>query len=81
VCALDHPAAEKTPFGQAVTKKAAEGGGWKTNLESKAKRNALEIDANQVVIVRHLKRRTEIEFDSLLLSLTIQILFKGPQKE
>jgi Glyoxalase-like domain len=28
VCALDHPAAEKTPFGQAVTKKAAEGGGW-----------------------------------------------------
>jgi len=30
VCALDHPAAEKTPFGQAVTKKAAEGGGWLT---------------------------------------------------
>jgi len=28
VCALDHPAAEKTPFGQAVTKKAEEGGGW-----------------------------------------------------
>ena len=30
VCALDHPAAGKTPFGQAVTKKAAEGGGWLT---------------------------------------------------
>jgi len=30
VCALDHPAAVKTPFGQAVTKKAAEGGGWLT---------------------------------------------------
>jgi len=30
VCALDHPAAEKTPFGQAVSKKAAEGGGWLT---------------------------------------------------
>jgi Glyoxalase-like domain len=30
VCALDHPAAEKTPFGQAVTKKTAEGGGWLT---------------------------------------------------
>jgi len=28
VCALDHPAAERTPFGQAVTKKAEEGGGW-----------------------------------------------------
>ncbi len=30
VCALDHPAAELTPFGQAVSKKAAEGGGWLT---------------------------------------------------
>jgi len=30
VCALDHPAAENTPFGQAVTKKAGEGGGWLT---------------------------------------------------
>jgi len=30
VCALDHPAAEQTPFGQAVSKKAAEGGGWLT---------------------------------------------------
>jgi len=28
VCALDHPASEKTSFGQAVTKKAEEGGGW-----------------------------------------------------
>jgi hypothetical protein len=30
VCALDHPAAEQTAFGQAVSKKAAEGGGWLT---------------------------------------------------
>ena len=30
VCALDHPAAEQTPFGQAVSRKAAEGGGWLT---------------------------------------------------
>ena len=28
VCALDHPAAEQTPFGKAVSLKAAEGGGW-----------------------------------------------------
>jgi hypothetical protein len=27
---LDHPAAEQTAFGQAVSKKAAEGGGWLT---------------------------------------------------
>lgn len=28
VCALDHPAAEQTPFGKAVSQKASEGGGW-----------------------------------------------------
>jgi Glyoxalase-like domain len=28
VCPLDHPAAENTAFGRAVTKKATEGGGW-----------------------------------------------------
>jgi hypothetical protein len=30
VCALDHPAAEQTAFGQAVSRKASEGGGWLT---------------------------------------------------
>jgi len=30
VCPLDHPAAEATPWGKAVTKKANEGGGWLT---------------------------------------------------
>jgi len=28
VCPMDHPATEATPFGQAVKKKANEGGGW-----------------------------------------------------
>lgn len=28
VSALDHPAAEKAPFGRAVAKRAADGGGW-----------------------------------------------------
>jgi hypothetical protein len=28
VCALDHPAADQLPFGRAVTRRAAEGGGW-----------------------------------------------------
>ena len=28
VCPLDHPAAEDSPFGQAVSKRANEGGGW-----------------------------------------------------
>ena len=30
VCPLDHPATDTTPFGQAVKKKAEEGGGWLT---------------------------------------------------
>ena len=30
VCPLDHPATDTTPFGQAVKKKANEGGGWMT---------------------------------------------------
>jgi hypothetical protein len=30
VCPLDHPATEQTPWGQAVSKKAQEGGGWLT---------------------------------------------------
>ncbi len=30
VCPLDHPATDTTPFGQAVKKKAAAGGGWLT---------------------------------------------------
>jgi hypothetical protein len=28
VCPLDHPAAEESPFGKAVSKRANEGGGW-----------------------------------------------------
>jgi hypothetical protein len=28
VAALDHPASEKAPFGQAVSRRAADGGGW-----------------------------------------------------
>jgi hypothetical protein len=30
VCPLDHPAADKTPFGQLVSKKVDDGGGWLT---------------------------------------------------
>jgi hypothetical protein len=30
VCPLDHPATEQTPWGEAVSKKANEGGGWFT---------------------------------------------------
>ena len=51
VCPLDHPAAEQTPFGKAVTRKANEGGGWLTwvfstedltPIENKFGRNSVE---------------------------------------
>lgn len=51
VCPLDHPATEQTPWGQAVSKKAKEGGGWFTwvfstnhisEIEDKFGREAVE---------------------------------------
>ena len=36
VCPLDHPAADSSPFGKAVSKKANEGGGWLTWVFSTA---------------------------------------------
>jgi len=36
VCPLDHPAADSSPFGKAVSKKASEGGGWLTWVFSTA---------------------------------------------
>ena len=51
VCPLDHPATEQTPWGQAVSKKASEGGGWFTwvfaardisSIETKFGRQAVE---------------------------------------
>ena len=51
VCPLDHPATEQTPWSQAVSNKAQEGGGWLTwifateeisRVEEKFGRNAIE---------------------------------------
>lgn len=51
VCPLEHPATDQTPWGKAVTQKAAEGGGWLTwvfstedisPIEKKFGRNAVE---------------------------------------
>jgi hypothetical protein len=42
VCPLDHPAAEQTPFGKAVTRKANEGGGWLTWVISTSHLNTIE---------------------------------------
>jgi len=56
VCALDHPAAEKTPFGQAVTKKAAEGGGWLTWVFSTDDIDPIEKAIGRPAIEGHRRR-------------------------
>lgn len=51
VCPLDHPASDSSPFGKAVSRRAAEGGGWLTwvlaaddltEIEGKLGRQAVE---------------------------------------
>ena len=51
VCPLDHPATDSSPFGKAVSRRAAEGGGWLTwvlssddlsDIEKKLGRQAVE---------------------------------------
>ena len=42
VCPLDHPATELTPWGKAVSKKAADGGGWLTWVFSTSEINVIE---------------------------------------
>ena len=51
VCPLDHPATDASPFGKAVSRRAAEGGGWLTwvlaaddltDIEKKLGRDAVE---------------------------------------
>ena len=56
VCALDHPAAEKTPFGQAVAKKAEEGGGWLTWVFSTEDLDPIEKAIGRPAIEGHRRR-------------------------
>ena len=56
VCALDHPAAEQTAFGQAVSKKAAEGGGWLTWVFSTDDLATIEAAIGRPAIEGHRRR-------------------------
>jgi len=56
VCALDHPAAEQTAFGQAVSKKAAEGGGWLTWVFSTDDLAPIEAAIGRPAIEGHRRR-------------------------
>jgi len=56
VCALDHPAAEQTAFGQVVSKKAAEGGGWLTWVFSTEDLAPIEAAIGRPAIEGHRRR-------------------------
>jgi hypothetical protein len=56
VCPLEHPATEKTPWGQAVTQKASEGGGWLTWVFSTENISKFEKKFGRTAIEGHRKR-------------------------
>jgi len=56
VCPLDHPATELTPWGQAVSKKANEGGGWFTWVFSTEDIRPIAVKFGREAIEGHRKR-------------------------
>ena len=56
VCPLDHPAAEQTPFGKAVTRKANEGGGWLTWVFSSDDLTPIEKELGRESVEGHRRR-------------------------
>ena len=56
VCPLDHPAAEQTPFGKAVGRKAAEGGGWLTWVFSTDDLTQIEAELGRKAVEGHRRR-------------------------
>jgi Glyoxalase-like domain len=67
VCALDHPSAEQTAFGQAVSKKAVEGGGWLTWVFSTDDISLIESTIGRPAIEGHrrLPDGTELKWKQL----------------
>ena len=53
VCPLDHPAADSSPFGKAVSQRANEGGGWLTWVVSVNDVKALEIRLGRNAVDGH----------------------------
>jgi hypothetical protein len=56
VCPLDHPAAEQTPFGKAVTRKANEGGGWLSWVFSTEDLAPIEAELGRKAVEGHRRR-------------------------
>jgi hypothetical protein len=56
VCPLDHPASDVSPFGKAVLKRAAEGGGWLTWVVSVEEVSKIEIRLGRQAVDGHRKK-------------------------
>ena len=56
VCPLDHPTAEQTPFGKAVSRKANEGGGWLTWVFSTEDLAPIEKELGRDAVEGHRRR-------------------------
>ncbi len=56
VCPLDHPAADKTPFGQLVSKKVDSGGGWLTWVVAVNDLSPIEEKLQRKAIAAHRKK-------------------------
>jgi hypothetical protein len=56
VCPLDHPATEQTPWGKAVSQKAAEGGGWLTWVFSQDDISPIESQFGRKAVEGHRTR-------------------------
>lgn len=67
VCPLDHPAAEQTPFGKAVTKKANEGGGWFSWVFSTSDLSPIESELGRKAVEGHRRRPdgTELSWEQI----------------
>ena len=67
VCPLDHPAAEQTPFGKAVSRKANEGGGWLTWVFSTEDLTPIEKELGRASVEGHRRRPdgTELSWNQI----------------
>ena len=56
VCPLNHPAADKTPFGQLVSKKVEAGGGWLTWVIAVEDLSPIEVKLERKAVEGHRKK-------------------------
>ena len=77
VCPLDHPATDASPFGQAVSKRAGEGGGWLTWVVEVTDIKPVEARVGRDAVKGH--RRRPDGFDLEWYQLGVKSVLEDPQ--